>query len=334
MSRYRKVDPKMWGDAKFRALTPPPPCGQSLWVYLLTGPATTSLPGLFHAGRARLAEELGWSLEGFDKAFLEVSLEGLAKADWNALVVWVPNAKKYNVPENPNVVKHWQDHWDSVPECSLKLEAWHVLRDFTEALGKGFAQAFLEACRKPCPKTMPNQEQEQEQDPDQRSGSDEPASPTSRSDGPAQQTLLADDAPASDPEREVYEHYLAGWRRVIHGNRLPKFSTERRRKVRARLAEKWSVADLKLAVDGLWHSQWHIDNGQTDLELVCRDTKHVEQFLDKLPRDQRPGSASAPAEQEQHIDPAESEADMIARAEQLERERQAMREAKRRNANG
>lgn len=168
----------------------------------------------------------------------------------------------------------------------------------------------------------------------ERSGSDEPAPPSSRSDAPAQQTLLADDAPASDPEREVYEHYLTGWRQVIHGNRPPKFSPERRRKVRARLAEKWSVADLKLAVDGLWCSQWHIDEGQTDLELVCRDTKHVEQFLDKLPRDQRHGSASVSAEQEQHTDPADSEADMIARTEQLERDRQAMREAKRRNGNG
>ena len=44
----------MWGDKSFRELSAPQPCGQALWIYLLTGPHTTPLPGLFMAGEAGL----------------------------------------------------------------------------------------------------------------------------------------------------------------------------------------------------------------------------------------------------------------------------------------
>jgi hypothetical protein len=40
---YRKVKITMWDDPKFRALSPLPASGQSLFIYLLTGPS----PGLY-----------------------------------------------------------------------------------------------------------------------------------------------------------------------------------------------------------------------------------------------------------------------------------------------
>jgi hypothetical protein len=160
MSRYRKIDTRIWGDVRFRELSSPPPSGKYLWLFLLSGPQTSNIPGLFRAGEMALAEELGWSLEGFRKAFAEPWSKGLVKADWNARVVWVQNAIKYNAPENPNVVKSWSSTWDDIPECALKLEAYERLKAFTEGLGKGFAEAFVQGCGK----GMPNQEQEQEQD--------------------------------------------------------------------------------------------------------------------------------------------------------------------------
>ena len=53
MSRYRKIDTRMHGDKKFRALSGPQPNGKSLWYYLLTCPETTNIPGLFAAGDVR-----------------------------------------------------------------------------------------------------------------------------------------------------------------------------------------------------------------------------------------------------------------------------------------
>jgi hypothetical protein len=79
---YRRITVRMWGDAKFRELSPLPPSGQSLWMVLLTGEQTDIIPGLFRIGEAAFAEQLGWSLEAFRKAFQEVSAKGMVEADW------------------------------------------------------------------------------------------------------------------------------------------------------------------------------------------------------------------------------------------------------------
>jgi hypothetical protein len=167
MARYRKVDVRMWGDDWFRGLSPIPPCGAGLWVYLLTGEETGIVPGLLRTGEAGLAEALGWRLEAFREAFAEVSRGGKAEADWKARVVWVRNAIRYNAPASPNVVRSWRDAWDETPECHLKREAWQCLKAFLEGMGEAFAKAFLEACPKPSPKPLANQEQDQEQDQEQ-----------------------------------------------------------------------------------------------------------------------------------------------------------------------
>lgn len=173
--RYRKVEVRTWGDEKFRALSSIPPCGQGLWLFLITGPHTGPIPGLFRAGRAAMAEELDWEIEAFDKAFQEVFQQGMVKADFKARVMWVPKAIKHNKPESPNVVRSWATEFDLIPECDLKREAFEALKASIHALGEPYAKAFDEtfgkAYAKALPKTMPNQEQEQEQDsPSLRSG--------------------------------------------------------------------------------------------------------------------------------------------------------------------
>jgi hypothetical protein len=165
--RYRKIEVRMWGDEKFRSLSAIPACGQGLWMFLLSGPHTGPIPGLFRAGRASMAEDLDWTIEGFDHAFQEVYSQGMAKADWKAKVVFIPKAIEFNRPESPNVVKSWRDEWDLIPECDLKREAYERLKASVYALGEGFGDAFDKTIRKPSPKpsvkTCANQEQEQEQ---------------------------------------------------------------------------------------------------------------------------------------------------------------------------
>jgi hypothetical protein len=142
VSRYRKVEVRTWGDEKFRKLSPIPSCGQGLWLYLMTGPHTTSVPGLFRAGRAALAEELGWSQEAFDKAFEEVFQQGMAKADWHHRVIWIPNSIKHNEPASPNVVKSWATELDLIPECELKGEAVAGIAAALAAMNPAFSGAF------------------------------------------------------------------------------------------------------------------------------------------------------------------------------------------------
>ena len=189
MSLYRKVEMQTWGDKKFRALSPLAPSGQALWLYLLTGPQTGILPGLLRAGRAAMAEELGWSLEAFDEAFGEAFREGMVQADWKARLVWLPKAlRATNKPESPNVAIAWRKAFDRLPDCDLKATAEDAicmflagvgpeylaaftgdrlprapvtesLREaFTEAFDKAFRKAFPKPSPKGSPKTMPNQE--------------------------------------------------------------------------------------------------------------------------------------------------------------------------------
>ncbi|MGO4326753.1 hypothetical protein AB4Z48_18160 [Cupriavidus sp. 2TAF22] len=181
-NRYRKIEVRMWGDERFRALSPLQPCGQGLWVFLLTGPHTGPIPGLFRAGRAAMAEELDWDVEAFEEAFGEVFQQGMAKADWKAKVVWIPKAIQCNRPESPNVVLSWGGEWDLIPECDLKREAYEALKASIYGLGESFAKAFDKAFGKPSEKPLPmpygktcanqEQEQEQEQEQDKRSNPD------------------------------------------------------------------------------------------------------------------------------------------------------------------
>jgi len=179
MSRYRKIEVRTWSDEKFRQLSPMQPSGQALWFFLLTGPHTGPIPGLFRAGRAALAEDLGWDLEAFDKAFEEVFAKGMAKADFKARLVWLPNALKHNKPESPNVVRSWRTELDLLPECTLRSEAIAHITKIIDHIGPAHAQALREALGEagavPSPKplakpsakasrkTIPNQQQQQEQ---------------------------------------------------------------------------------------------------------------------------------------------------------------------------
>jgi hypothetical protein len=135
--RYRCLDVRIWSDKKFRALSPLHPSGQALFIYLLTNPYTNSIPGIYRAGEAAMAEELGWTLKGFREAFQEVFTQGMVKADFEARVIFIPNAIKYNKPQSPNVVKSWATHWDEIPECELKLLAYQSLKVFAEGCGSG-----------------------------------------------------------------------------------------------------------------------------------------------------------------------------------------------------
>jgi len=176
MGRYRKIEVATWGDSKFQALSAPLPNAQSLWFYLLTGPHTNSIPGLFVIGKAALAEALKWDenddlLEGFRKAFDELHTAKMVRFDPKTRLVWIPNALKYNLPESPNVIRSWKAQIRELPETELLGIALSSIRSTIYGMGEGFQKAFVEAFGKDMPKgyrqPSPNQEQEHEQDPEE-----------------------------------------------------------------------------------------------------------------------------------------------------------------------
>ena len=187
MALYSKIYRKIWLDARFRALSDD---GKILFLFLLTCPDSGTMPGLLRMGKAGLAESLDWApsrlakalpevfAEAFQKAFQEglpkAFPKALAIADWEARLVYLPNALKYNLPQSPNVVLSWSDQWDALPECELKNDAYMAYFEAMKDLGEAFAKAFQKALPKPSgkplpkplPKPLANQEQEQEQEQD------------------------------------------------------------------------------------------------------------------------------------------------------------------------
>lgn len=80
---------------------------------------------------------------------------------------------------------------------------------------------------------------------------------------------------------EVFSYWRDRRKEVLGLGNGPaaRMTDKRAGKVRARLKEGYTVEDLKQAVDGLLGNDWHVQRGFTDLELICRDQAHVEQYM-------------------------------------------------------
>ncbi len=294
MARYRKFDLRTWNDQKFRELSPLPPSGQSLWIVFLLGPQTTSIPGLFEASDVALAHRLRWPLKAFREAFREVSLKGMAKADWAAGLVWLPNAPRYNKPESPNVIRSWASIFDEIPECDLKHQAYQVLKGLAEGWGKGYAEAFRDAIREPSSKATANQEQEQEQEQETKPHVHLRA-PGEGDDGTdpligeaAQGELLSVRSEAGAPPHagrrvgDAVERVFAHWQR-LYGHQKAVLDAKRRKIITNALAA-YSEADLCRAIEGYQSSPHHMGQNDRatmydDIELFLRDARHIEAGL-------------------------------------------------------
>lgn len=162
MSRYRKIDPRIWNDARFRDLSDR---GKLAFLFILTHPHMTSL-GAMRGSLSGLATELGWSEKAFREAFGEALAKGMLEHGEKASFVGVPNFLRYNGPESPNVVKSWVAALDLIPECELKCRLLQRVRAFADGLSEAFGKALAETFRE----AMPNQEQEPEQKREQEDG--------------------------------------------------------------------------------------------------------------------------------------------------------------------
>ena len=119
MGRYRKIDPRIWNDAKFSALSNE---AQRTFIFVLTHPMMTGI-GTFRTTIGGMADELRIDPKGFREVFQELLSKGLVKYDEKGCLIYAPNFMKYNEPENANVVKGWMKVLEYLPECTLLLEA-------------------------------------------------------------------------------------------------------------------------------------------------------------------------------------------------------------------
>jgi len=80
---------------------------------------------------------------------------------------------------------------------------------------------------------------------------------------------------------EVFMHWETQRTIVIGEGTRPKMQRTKPRvaRIRARLSESYSVRDLCNAIDGCLSNPKNVKGGYTDIELICRDQGHVEQYL-------------------------------------------------------
>jgi hypothetical protein len=167
--RYRRVSTRMHNDERYRELSRPKPNGQSLWGYLLFGPRTVVIPGLLPVALETIAVDLRWPLPATRRVWEEIARHEMARADWLAPLIWLPNAPKHNPPQSPNVVRAWRRSFDDdLPPCDLKLQAEQFIQAFLKAFDEinrtkdeAFLKAFLEGSTKESATSLVNQKQKQ-----------------------------------------------------------------------------------------------------------------------------------------------------------------------------
>ena len=144
----------MWGDAKFSGLSKET---KLVWIYLLTGPHNTPLPGAFIAGEAMIAEAMNEPLEMVKNSLSKLIELEMLYIDLSARLFWIPNVIKYDPPQSPNVVTSWRRLLDELPECDLKSKIINNFKHNMKALSEAFHKAFLEALPKGFRKDFPKE---------------------------------------------------------------------------------------------------------------------------------------------------------------------------------
>ena len=205
MKRYRKIDPRIWSDEKFTALSLR---DKLITFYCIT--AQSNRIGLFLFSPAKGAEDLKLSFRTFAEGFGKVSKTLNFSFDKINRVLYLPTWWKYNCPENPNVLKACLSDLHDLPKTPL-IEPFSNNKQY---LPETFHQTFREGLaffRETFPQTfappLADQEQEQEQEQEQGIVLSEPDKPDS-------------DHPTSsiDPDIVIMLHRCPKLSILNHGN--------------------------------------------------------------------------------------------------------------------
>lgn len=138
MARFRKIDPRIWNDAKFASLSNE---AKLLFIYLLTSPQMTVLGALPMRDTSVAAElNIPYPIR-YGIRYKELYDRGIAEYDERGLF-WVKNFLKYNSPDNPKVVLSWAGAVDLLPECPLLEKILNNAKTFCNQKGSAYTDAF------------------------------------------------------------------------------------------------------------------------------------------------------------------------------------------------
>jgi len=161
MPRYRKVDPRIWNDEKFCALSDD---GKLAFLYVLTHPNLTAI-GAMRATLDGLAAELGWPPKQLRTALAPALRDrSMIEVNERASYIGLPHFLRYNEPEAPNSVKAWWNAFNLIPECTEKRALARRCREYLDSKSPAFRDAMphaiTEASGEPSPMPEPAQTSE------------------------------------------------------------------------------------------------------------------------------------------------------------------------------
>ena len=146
---YAKVEREhLWNDETFRAW---PEHARMLWIYLLSCPSGNSF-GYFRLRDGEILDHLQWSHRQLKRAWEPILRDKKVFRDVARNVVFLPNACRFNRPDNPNVLKSWEKLINSVPSSALREQ-------FIAALIQNLDTDWAKEWAKGLPKGLPNLDQ-------------------------------------------------------------------------------------------------------------------------------------------------------------------------------
>lgn len=170
MARYKKIDVRIWNDAKFNALSSD---ARLIFLFMLTSPQTTMV-GAVPVDKHTVSRILKFDEIRYGIGYKQLSEYGMLEYD-EAGIFWIKNFLKYNPPENPKVVISWSSLLDLFPECQLLIKIAKSVLKACETRGEAYVKALHPEFKKLAKYDMSNgmpygiaypmpyQEQEQEQ---------------------------------------------------------------------------------------------------------------------------------------------------------------------------
>lgn len=173
MARYKKIDVRIWNDAKFNALSSD---ARLIFLFMLTAPQTTMV-GAVPVDKHTVSRILKFDDIRYGIGYKQLSEYGMLEYD-EAGIFWIKNFLKYNPPENPKVVISWSSLLDLFPECQLLIKIAKSVLKACETRGEAYVKALHPEFKKLAKYDMSNgmpygiaypmpyQEQEQEQEQD------------------------------------------------------------------------------------------------------------------------------------------------------------------------
>ena len=195
--KYHRVSSRFWADEKTMRWDDDT---RLLALYLLTCPHRTT-EGLFRLPKPYIAADLGWSMERLAKPFAKLLADGFIRYDETVSVMLLPNALKYNPPENTNQAIRAARAVAELPETPLLREFQRLAEQYSERLAKQLAELFGN------PQTQ-TQTQTQTQQTDDEPGDESPPSPADASQSVGQSSGLSVDAAEPSPDMAaIARHY-------------------------------------------------------------------------------------------------------------------------------